>query len=45
MRASPETPEVPSPLVFGIDGNWKASTLTIDGLNGVGQGTLRRVAN
>lgn len=45
MHASPETPEVPSALVFSIDGRGKASTLTIDGLNGTGQGTLRRVAD
>lgn len=38
MDTSPETPAVPSPLVFGIDGSGKASTLTIDGLNGLGQG-------
>ena len=45
MHASPESPDVPSPLVFSIGGNGKATTLTIDGLNDMGQGTLQRVSD
>ena len=45
MHLSPETPDVPSPLVFSIGGNGTEATLTIYGLNGMGQGTLRRVSN
>jgi len=40
MRAFPEWPDAPSPLVFGIGENKKATTLTINWLNEI---TLRRV--
>ena len=45
MHAFPEWPDVPSPLVFSIGGDGKATTLTIGGLNDMGQGTLRRVSD
>jgi len=45
MRTSAEMPDVPSPLTFSMGGDGKALTLTIDALNGMGQGTLRRVPN
>ena len=45
MHASLETPEVPSLLVFRIGGSGKATTLTIDELNGMRQGTLQRVSD
>jgi CubicO group peptidase (beta-lactamase class C family) len=48
IRASPEmqdVPDVPSPLTFSIGGDGRAVTLTIDALNSMGQGTLRRVSH
>jgi hypothetical protein len=45
MHPSPETPDVPCPLVFSIGGNGRATTLTLDGLNDMGQGTLQRVSD
>jgi len=43
MYASLETPDVPLPLTFSTGGDGKAVMLTIESLNNMGQGTLRRV--
>jgi hypothetical protein len=43
FTAVPEMPDVPSPLAFTIGPDKKASVLTIEDLNGLGQGVLRRV--
>jgi hypothetical protein len=44
IHASPETPDVPSPLTFTIGPGRKADVLTLEELNAMGQGALRRVA-
>jgi hypothetical protein len=44
MYASHEMPDVPLPLTFSTGGDGKAVMLTIDALNNMGQGTLRRVS-
>jgi CubicO group peptidase (beta-lactamase class C family) len=39
----PETPDVPMPLAFTIGPDEKASVLTLEAMNGMGQGVLTRV--
>lgn len=41
---SPETPDLPSAVRFAIGPDGKATDVTIDRLNDIGLGTLKRVA-
>jgi hypothetical protein len=41
---SPETPDMPSAVRFTMGPDGKATNVTIDSLNDVGLGTLKRVA-